>query len=282
MRVGVGLPTSTANATGELVVEWARRADLGPFSSLGVVDRLAYRNLEPLVALAAAAAVTRRIELLTMVLIGPLRNPTLLAKQLASVDALAPGRLTAGLGVGARDEDYQVAELDPRRRGSRLADQLELLRTVWEAGRVGPRPASPAGPRLLVGGGSGQAFARMARYADGYAHGGGPPRAFAGAVSRARAAWAEAGRPGSPLLYGMAYYALGEDAAAAGAAYLRHYYAFTGPFAEKIAAANLLTPGAIVDFLRGYEEAGCDQLVLFPTVSGLEQLDRLAEVLASR
>jgi alkanesulfonate monooxygenase SsuD/methylene tetrahydromethanopterin reductase-like flavin-dependent oxidoreductase (luciferase family) len=123
----------------------------------------------------------------------------------------------------------------------------------------------------------------MARYADGYAHGGGPPRAFAGAASRARAAWSEAGRSGAPLLYGMAYFALGgEDSAATGAAYLRHYYAFTGPFAEKIAAANLTTPGAIVDFLRGYEEAGCDQLVLFPTVSSLDQLDRLAEVLESR
>ena len=282
MRVGVGLPTSTANATGELLVEWARRADGGPFSSLGVVDRVAYRNLEPLIALAAAAAVTRRIELLTMVLIGPLRNPTLLAKQLASIDALAPGRLTVGLGVGARDDDYTVAELDPRRRGARLADQLELLRTVWEAGRVGPRPSSPAGPRILVGGGSGQAFARMARHADGYAHGGGPPRAFASAVSKARAAWTEAGRPGTPLFYGMAYFALGEEAANAGAAYLRHYYAFTGPFAEKVAAANLTSPGSIVDMLRGYEEAGCDQLVLFPTVSGLEQLDRLGEVLAGR
>lgn len=282
MRVGIGLPTSTANATGELLVEWARRADAGPFSSLGVVDRLAYRNFEPLVALAAAAAVTRRIQLLTMVLIGPLRNATLLAKQVASIDALAGGRLTVGLGVGARDDDYVAAELDPRRRGARLSDQLEVLRTVWEDGRVGPRPASPSGPRILVGGGSGEAFARMARYGDGYAHGGGPPRAFASAASKARAAWTEAGRPGAPQLYGMAYYALGEGAPEAGAAYLRHYYAFTGPFAEKVAAANLTTPGAIVDVLRGYEDVGCDELVLFPTVSGLEQLDRLAEVLANR
>jgi hypothetical protein len=64
-----------------------------------------------------------------------------------------------------------------------------------------------------------------------------------------------------------------------GAAYLRHYYAFTGPFAEKIAAANLSTPQAVVDFVRGYEESGCDELVLFPTVPTLDQLDRLAEVL---
>ncbi|HYM48983.1 MAG TPA: LLM class flavin-dependent oxidoreductase [Candidatus Limnocylindrales bacterium] len=282
MRVGIGLPTSTANATGDLIVEWARRAEQASFSSLGAVDRLAYPNLEPLTALAAAAAVTATIQLVTMVLIGPLRNATLLAKEAASVDVLSGGRLTLGLGVGARDEDYVVAELDPRRRGRRLSDQVTVLKDVWEAGRVGPRPQRPSGPRILLGGGSGEAFARMARHADGYAHGGGPPRAFAGAASKARAAWTDAGRPGTPALWGMAYFALGEGAAEPGAAYLRHYYAFTGPFAEKIAAANLTTPGAIVDFIRGYEDAGCDELILFPTVGALEQLDRLADVLKSR
>ena len=65
-----------------------------------------------------------------------------------------------------------------------------------------------------------------------------------------------------------------------GAAYLRDYYAFTGPFAEKIAAGNLTSARAIRDFVRGYEEAGCDELILFPTVADLDQLERLAEVLA--
>ena len=65
-----------------------------------------------------------------------------------------------------------------------------------------------------------------------------------------------------------------------GAAYLRDYYAFAGPFAEKIAAANLSSAQAVVDFVRGYEEAGCDELVLLPTVADIEQVDLLAEVLA--
>jgi hypothetical protein len=77
----------------------------------------------------------------------------------------------------------------------------------------------------------------------------------------------------------MGYFALGGGMADAGAEYLRDYYAFTGPFAEKIAAGNLTSPGAIADFIRGYEDAGCDELVLFPTVSGVEQIDRLAEVI---
>lgn len=264
--------------SGELLLDWARRADAGPFSSLAVVDRIAYANYEPFTALAAAAAVTRRVRLATMVVIAPLRNTALLAKQAASLDSLSGGRLTLGLAVGARGEDYAAAQVESRGRGRRFGEQLEAIRDIWEEGKIGPTPNAP-GPQLLVGGSSGEALARMGRYADGYMHGGGPPRAFAGAATRAQAAWSDLGRPGRPVLWGMGYFALGDGTADTGADYLRHYYAFTGPFAEKIAAGNLTSPGAIVDFIRGYEDAGCDELVLFPTVSGIDQVDRLAEVI---
>jgi alkanesulfonate monooxygenase SsuD/methylene tetrahydromethanopterin reductase-like flavin-dependent oxidoreductase (luciferase family) len=182
------------------------------------------------------------------------------------------------LAVGARGEDYQASGIDSRGRGRRFGEQLEAIRDVWEEGKIGPTPKAP-GPRVLVGGSSGEALARMARYGDGYMHGGGPPRAFAGAAAKALAAWSDLGRPGRPQLWGMGYFALGDGTAAAGAEYLRHYYAFTGPFAEKIAAGNLTSTGAIADFIRGYEDAGCDELLLFPTVSHLEQIERLAEVI---
>ena len=68
--------------------------------------------------------------------------------------------------------------------------------------------------------------------------------------------------------------------AARGAAYLRDYYAFTGGFAERIAAGNLSTARAIRDLIRGYEAEGCDELVLLPTVADLDDVDRLAEVIA--
>jgi alkanesulfonate monooxygenase SsuD/methylene tetrahydromethanopterin reductase-like flavin-dependent oxidoreductase (luciferase family) len=278
MNIGVGLPTSTSGISAELLLDWAKRADAGPFSSLGVVDRVAYHNYEPFTALAAAAAVTRRVRLATMVVIAPLRNTAMLAKQAASLDAISGGRLTLGLAVGARGEDYQASGIDSRGRGRRFGEQLEAIRDIWEEGKIGPTPVAP-GPHMLVGGSSGEALARMARYADGYMHGGGPPRAFAGAASKALTAWSDLGRPGRPRLWGMGYFALGDGSGDAGADYLRHYYAFTGPFAEKIAAGNLTSPGAIADFIRGYEDAGCDELVLFPTVSGIEHIDRLAEVI---
>jgi hypothetical protein len=118
----------------------------------------------------------------------------------------------------------------------------------------------------------------MARYADGYAHGGGPPRAFAGAAARAEAAWRDLGRPGRPRLWGQGYFAFGDTEG--GNAYLRHYYAFTGPFAERVVAANLTSARAVKDFVRGYEEAGCDELVLFPTVADAAEIDRLAEAVS--
>jgi len=278
MEVGVGLPTTTPGADGRCLLEWARRTEDGPFASLGVLDRVVYRSVEPFTALAAAAAVTTRVRLVTMVVIGPLRNTVLLAKQAASLDLLSGGRLTLGLAIGARADDYQALGVDQAGRGRRLGEQLAELRSIWEKAEVGPEPVQAGGPPLLAGGMSGEAFARMARSADGYVHGGGPPRAFAGAAAKAWAAWRDLERPGRPQLWGQGYFALGDDAA--GGAYLRDYYAFTGPFAERIAAGNLTSGRAVKDFVRGYEEAGCDHLVLLPTVSDPAQLDRLADVLA--
>jgi len=108
MEVGVGLPTTTPGADGTGILEWARRADQGPFASLGVLDRMVYRSVEPFAALSAAAAVTTRARLVTMVVIGPLRNTALLAKQAASLDLLSAGRLTLGLAIGARTDDYRA------------------------------------------------------------------------------------------------------------------------------------------------------------------------------
>jgi alkanesulfonate monooxygenase SsuD/methylene tetrahydromethanopterin reductase-like flavin-dependent oxidoreductase (luciferase family) len=275
----VGLPNAVPGTGGRLIVEWARRADRGPFASVGLLDRVRYDSFDPFPALAAAGAVTEQVRLVTMVVIAPIRNAAVLAKQAASVHALSGGRLTLGLALGARHEDYHAVGVDPRGRGRRFSDQLEALRDAWEAQshQLGPRSASNGGPEVLVGGWGGPAFARVARFADGYVHGGGPPRAFERAASQALAAWADFGRPGRPLLFGQAYFALGDETS--GADYLRDYYAFTGPFAEKVAAGNLTSPRAIRDFLRGYEEAGCDHLVLLPTVADPSQVDRLADVL---
>jgi alkanesulfonate monooxygenase SsuD/methylene tetrahydromethanopterin reductase-like flavin-dependent oxidoreductase (luciferase family) len=277
MRVGIGLPSGIPGVEGDTIVEWARLAEDGPFASLDTVDRIAYDCYDPLVALTAAAAVTSRIALATTILISPLRNTPLLAKQLASLDRLSGGRLVLGVGLGAREDDYELAGVDHATRGRRLAGQLVEIAEIFEEGRVGLRTDRHDRPLLLAGGGSAPAFARMARHADGYIHGGGPPRAFARAAEQARAAWIDTGRPGVPALWGQAYFAFG-DAAERGAAYMRDYYAFTGPFAEKLAAGMLSTRQQAIEFLHAYAEAGCDHLCLMPAVADLDQLQALAEV----
>jgi len=280
MRVGVGLPSGVPGVNPQMIFEWAHKADAGPFSSLGVIDRLVYDAYDSLTTLAAIAPVTRRVKLATTIVIGPLQNNALLAKKAATLDAISHGRLVLGLAIGARKEDYEAAGIDYRSRGRRLTEQLSLLRTIWEESHIGPAPASPHGPALLVGGLSDSTYARVARYTDGYVHGGGPPRAFARAADKACSAWLDARRPGKPQLWAQGYFTLGDETTVdAGYQYMRNYYAFTGPFAERIAAGLLTTPQAIAQFIRGYEEAGCDELILFPAVAEVAQIDRLADVL---
>ncbi len=281
MNVGVGLPSAVPHTPASMLVEWAVRAERGPFSSLGVVDRVRYDCYEPMTTLAAAAAVTKTVGLVTMVVIGPLRNNALLAKEAATIDALSGGRLTLGLGVGARAEDYEGSGVSARERGDLLTEQLADLRSYWEGGEVGPMTATGARPRLLVGGTSDLASLRLARFADGYVHGGGPPKTFARAADKVRTAWAELGRTGSPALWAQGYFALGDETIVdRGRSYMRDYYGFTGPFAEKIAEGLLTTPQAIAQFVRGYAETGCDELVLLPAVADLEQVDRLQVALS--
>jgi alkanesulfonate monooxygenase SsuD/methylene tetrahydromethanopterin reductase-like flavin-dependent oxidoreductase (luciferase family) len=278
MEVGVGLPNAVPGCGPDLLIEWARRADDGPFASLGALDRVVYETIEPMVALSAAAAVTDHIELVTSILIAPLRETSTLAKQMVSLHALAPGRLTLGLAIGARGDDYDRSEFGKAGRGDRLTQQLATVRAILDEGAV-TAPGAPGTPPLLVGGSAGPSFSRVAQLADGWIHGGSPPRVFAREVAEVRAAWADAGRVGQPRIRSMAYYALG-DAAAAGREYLLDYYAFTGAFAPRIADGLLTSPLEIREYLQAYEDAGCEQLLLFPTVPELSQLDALADVLS--
>ncbi|HEX6547731.1 MAG TPA: LLM class flavin-dependent oxidoreductase [Candidatus Dormibacteraeota bacterium] len=266
MRIGIGLPATIPGAPASLIVPWAQAAEAGPFASLGVHDRLNYDCLEPMLALAAAAAATERIELACLVLIGPLRRPALLAKQAHTLDRLSGRRFTLGVGVGPREDDYQLAGVPWGARGRLLDEELAFELPV----------------PVAVGGGSDQAYLRAARAAAGYVHGGGPPRAFRSAVDRVLAAWSDLGRPGRPRIWGTGYFALGPDARERGMDDLLRYYGFLGSLAEPVAAGQLVSSAEEVRaYAEGYRENGCDDLVLFPTIPDLEQLERLSEIVSS-
>src|SRR5688500_3348272 len=109
MDVGIGLPNAVRGVDRRGIVDWARRAEDAGFASLGTIDRIAYPGFESLVSLAAAAAVTERIRLTTDILLAPVRNTALLAKEAATIDQLSGGRLVLGLAIGGREDDYAAA-----------------------------------------------------------------------------------------------------------------------------------------------------------------------------
>jgi alkanesulfonate monooxygenase SsuD/methylene tetrahydromethanopterin reductase-like flavin-dependent oxidoreductase (luciferase family) len=276
MDVAIGLPNAVPRTTGDRLVEWARRADVRGFSSLGTIDRVVYSNYEPLVALAAAAAVTERIGLCTSVLLGPLRpNATELAKQALSLNALSGGRFTLGIGLGGREDDYEASGIPLSGRGRVLDAALERITEVWTGNGIGP--AERGSPGLVVGGSVDASFARAAHFGDGWIAGGSPPEEYAGLAEKAKAAWAQAGREGEPRLMGLAYYSLGDDAEAEAAAYLNDYYAFLG---EEV--AGYIVAGAAKDTetvrqrIAAFEAAGCGELIFFPSSSDPDQVDLLA------
>ena len=286
MKIGIGLPAAIPGVDGERVLEWARKADAGPFSSLAVIDRLVYPNFEPLITLAAAAAVTERVGLMTTILLAPLRNAGVLAKQAATLDAISGGRLTLGLAVGGREDDYRAAPASYQDRGKRFDEQLALMKRIWSGeaagdgiGPVGPPPSQPGGPELLMGGSSPAALRRVGRWADGYISPG-TPESLRPAYDAVEESWEAAGRSGEPRFVGAAYYALGPGAARAGADYLRDYYGFAGPAAELIAQTLLTTPDAVTGAVLEASGVGMDELILWPTVTGLDQVDRLADLVA--
>lgn len=277
MDVSIGLPNAVPATSGGELVEWARRADARGFKSLGTIDRVVYGNYEPLTALAAAAAVTERIGLCTSVLLGPLRtNSTELAKQALSVHALSNGRFTLGIGLGAREDDYEASGVEQKGKGRQLDQALERIKEVWEGDEIGP--SENGSPGLVVGGAVDASFARAARFGDGWIAGGAPPEQFAEMAAKAKAAWAEAGRKGEPRLMGLAYYSLGERGEEEAKAYLMDYYAFLGEeIAGYIASSAAKDADTVKQYLEAFDAAGCGELIFFPSSSDPAQVDLLAD-----
>jgi len=285
MDIGIGLPATIPGTSGSLVLDWARRADSGPFSSLGILDRLVYPNYEPLITLAAAAAVTDRVRLMSTVLLSPLRRAGVLAKQAATLDALSGGRLTLGLGVGSREDDFKFAPASFHERARSFEEQLELMKRVWsgqpvseEVGPVGPPPARAGGPELLIGAYSPPAIQRVGRWADGFISGGIPnPEQVRQMFDLVEEAWRTEGREGRPRFVSCFYYALGPNAERGGD-YIRDYYSYFGPGADDMARSIPSSPEVIQSLIQSLGDVGADEVICWPTVAELDQVDRLAEL----
>ncbi|QIQ02123.1 LLM class flavin-dependent oxidoreductase [Streptomyces liangshanensis] len=282
MKIGIGLPNQIRDVRPGVLPEWARRAEEAGFSTLGSVGRIAYPGVMDTVALAAAAGATSRIGLLSTVLLGPVWPPLLVAKEAASIDGVSGGRLTLGVGLGGRPDDFVVKGLGARGTGRRLDEDIETYRKVWR-GEVPDgcdNPLVPAGTRevpLLFGGGVPASFERVARSGQGYIGASLPPAMVGPAFEGVREAWLRAGRKGSPYLVAIAYFAVADPEA--GTHGVHDYYTTAGPEAAELLASTV-RGGAeqIKEVVRAFEGLGADELVLNPTSDDLDEVARLAEI----
>jgi probable F420-dependent oxidoreductase len=284
MKIGIGLPSTIPGAPGRLLVDWSRRAEERGFTTLATIDRIAYPSYESLIALAAAGAVTERIELMTNILLGPTRNPVLLAKEAASVDQLSGGRLTLGLGVGTREDDYTAAERDFGTRGRRFDRDLETMHAVWRGEEVlgasralGPEPVQDRKVPILMGGTSDRAVERAVKWGIGWTAGGSGADQVADMAQRVRAEWKDAGRNGQPKIVALTYYSMLEDRVEESRASLLDYYGHLGEWGTKIADGAPRGKDAVREAARRFEDAGVDELMFDPTVADLREVDLLAD-----
>lgn len=289
MKIGVGLPATIPGASGSLIVPWAVKSEQLNFGTLGIIDRIVYPNYEALTTLAAAAGATKKIRLMTTILLAPVRETTLLAKQVATIDRISGGRFTLGLGVGSRKDDSDATGYAFSTRGKRFENQLRVMKRIWsgerlseDVGTVGPEPTNSGGPEILIGGRDPRAVARIARWADGYMSGSQEPESAITTFKQIEELWRNNNRSGNPRLVGSLYFALGDRAQELGQSYLRNYYGQDPRFAERVAKSLRFDSESIVDRLDAFEKIRADEVVMWPCVAELKQLDLLSETLASR
>jgi alkanesulfonate monooxygenase SsuD/methylene tetrahydromethanopterin reductase-like flavin-dependent oxidoreductase (luciferase family) len=288
------LPTLDPYRTAEFpVLAAARRAEALGFDSAWVGDHLVFRPpmLESMSALSAAAAVTETITLGTSVLQVPLRQPVVLAKQVATLATLAPGRVSLGVGIGGENpEEYTAVGADRSRRGKLLDEALTVLpdllggRAVEHHGAVLDVSAPPLEPPctppvpMLVGGRSEAATARATRFGTGWMPMWLSPEKVA-AGRAALAAGADGVRPAPPVT--MLLLASVDDdekrAAERAAALLWRQYWLPWHVVERWTAYG--SPERVAEFLTSYLDVGVDGFVLMPASDDpLAEYDRFAEV----
>jgi alkanesulfonate monooxygenase SsuD/methylene tetrahydromethanopterin reductase-like flavin-dependent oxidoreductase (luciferase family) len=282
MKIGIGIPNQVRDVNAAVIPAWATRAERAGFATLGTVGRVAYPGVMDTVALAAAAGATSTIGLLSNVLLATVWPGTLLAKELAGIDGVSGGRLTVGIGIGVREDDFVVDGLGPKGLGKRIDADLEIYRELWTGQPVGGghNPGVPAGSRevpMLFGGMVPASFARMAKWGQGYIAGSVPPAMTVGAFDQARAAWKDAGREGDPRLVALGYFALG--AADQGRANVHDYYSVGGKeIADLIANGASGSADAVRATVAAYADLGVTDLIFNPGTDDLDDIERLADI----
>lgn len=291
MDIGMNLPVMVPGWDRDSLLDWCRRIDAGPFSSLAAGERVWFPNPEMMVAMSAAAAVTERVQLQFSVVVLPMHSALNVAKQVATLDVLSAGRVVLGVGVGGREEDYAAFGADysgPKLK--RLEQGVDLMRRAWAGERVvetalrplEPAPLQPGGPPVLAGSIFPGSIKRAARWADGISgFSFGPSKDEVGqCFDTARDAWQAAGRDTPPRLVVSCWYALGPGGREQMDTYLNRYLNFMGPGVAETMAPMATTDSAdkLRDVVSMLEDLGADELLLVPTTGDADEVDRVADL----
>jgi alkanesulfonate monooxygenase SsuD/methylene tetrahydromethanopterin reductase-like flavin-dependent oxidoreductase (luciferase family) len=289
IEVGIGIPSMFSEVSGDLLLKWITRADVVGFSSLSTGERITFGNLDLLVTMAAAAAVTDRIRLMPTVLALPLHNEVLLAKQAASLDVLSSGRFVLGVGVSERPDDFAALGREYRGRGDRFEEQLKTVRKVWAQepigtqAPIGPVPFTPGGPPIMIGAFAPRALDRAGRLGDGFLGFSftSDPADQVRQYDQVLKSWRDNDRPGRPRFAAGTYFALGPDGPARAVEWIEKYYGYLPDETRQsfIASVSTTTPEGVRDAIRRFEDAGADEVYFSPMIPELDQVDHLAEVM---
>src|SRR5258708_39215858 len=287
------MPVMEPELGAETLKAWAGVIDGGPVSSLCWGERSAFANPDSLTLLGALAAWTDRVRLVTTVIVPQLHDSVMLAKGLATGDMLSGGRLTVGLGVGGRDEDYRAVGACTGTQTMRgLAESVAVMKRIWAGEKitesvvpVGPPPLQTGGPELLIGTMGPKTVRSAAAWADGLA---GTTLDLDADKQNAlfdvaRQSSAQAGKR-KPHLATSFWFAIGDDGQEARAQVHRHLLRYMNWIPPRVIDAMAPTTGwagnddELLAVLHKFKDIGSDEIHLIPTSSNIDQLRRVAEV----
>lgn len=292
MEIGMTLPTMVPGFDRNGLLEWSRRIDEGPFSSLAAGERICFPNTEMMVSLAAAAAVTERVRIIPTVVVLPMHSAVLMAKQLATLDVISQGRVSLAVGAGGREEDYQAVDASFERRLARIEAGVKRMRQTWAGEHVVPgalRPVEPyplqgAQMEILSGSMTATSVSRAARWADGICgFSFGPSIEETETVFKnARQAWKEAGREKGPRLVTSCWFSLEGHERSQMDAYVHRYLGFMGEAGAKALAplATTTSEKKLKEVIGALRDLGTDELILVPTTSEVAEVDRIADLIS--
>lgn len=294
MKIGVCLPYMKAGLTREDYLAWFKAIDDAPFHALSCGERVHGPTYDMRVILAAAAMATTRVEITPTLYVLPMHSATRVAKEVATLDILSAGRVNSiALGYGGRPKDYEAVGARFEGRYGRMDRQVEEMRKVWRGeeivaggGMIGPAMQRPNGPRLLAGAMGPKSIERCAQWADGlYAwSGNGEKEELGRTFAMADAAWQRAGREQTPYRMGGFWYTLADNGQQKLYDYVYEYLAIAGADIATMMAQSVhrSSADAVREALDNAEAAGCEELFVVPATAGLEEIDRLCEILARR